>query len=100
MLMACYCHAVGNLQIKGLPEELHERLKERAAEAGMTQRDYVLKLIERDLRVPSKAEWLQRVRARSPVPGVDGAEAVRESRAERIDELNARVDERLGHGLL
>ncbi len=80
---------MGNLQIKDVPAEPHAQLKKRAAEAGMSQRDYVLRLIERDLRLPSKAEWLRRVRAHPPTPDFDSAALIRESRAERDAELEA-----------
>jgi hypothetical protein len=93
MLGACYCEAVGNLQIKNLPAELHEKLRARAAEAGMTQRDYVLNLIERDLSLPSKGEFIRRLQADPPSPGFDAADAVRAGRGERIAYLDARDDE-------
>ncbi|MGH9116375.1 MAG: hypothetical protein ACRD0A_00365 [Acidimicrobiales bacterium] len=77
---------MGNLQIKDLPPDLHAELKKRAAEAGMTQRDFVMDLLRREFSRPSKAEWLRRLRASPPTFGIDGAEAVRASRAERDEE--------------
>jgi antitoxin FitA len=94
MLPACYCEDVGNLQIKDLPEDLHRRLKARAAELGTTQREYVLKLIERDLRLPTKAEWLRRLRSDPPTPDFDSAALIREARAEREADLDERIAER------
>lgn len=40
---------------------MYEELRHRAAQEGLTIRDYVLKLIERDQRLPSKKDWLDRV---------------------------------------
>jgi hypothetical protein len=82
---------VGNLQIKDVPTELHQRLKARAGEAGISQRDYVLRLIERDLELPSKAEWLRRLQSDPPSADFDGAALIREVREERDAELEERM---------
>lgn len=58
MPLACYSHAVSNLQVKNVDESLHEELRARAAAAGATISDYVLELIRRDLRTPSRRTWL------------------------------------------
>jgi plasmid stability protein len=58
---------VANLQIKGLPDDLHEELRRRAAQAGMTVRDYVLQLIRRDQSLPAMRDWLDALRAHEPV---------------------------------
>lgn len=55
---------MANLQIKDLPEEIHQELRRRAGAQGMTLRQYVENLIVEDLRRPSKQEWLTRIRAR------------------------------------
>lgn len=49
---------VSNLQVKNVDESLHEELRARAAAAGATISDYVLELIRRDLRTPSRRDWL------------------------------------------
>lgn len=77
-----------HLQIKNVPPNVHEALRERARNEGVTMSDYVLSLITRDLERPTMREWLERVRSRAPVE-IDGAEAVREARAEREAELDA-----------
>lgn len=75
---------VANLQIKDLPDPLHEELRRRAAAEGITVRSYVLRLIEADQQVPTRSEWLDRVRRRRPVDvSEDVAGAVRRDRAER-----------------
>jgi antitoxin FitA len=76
---------MGAIQVKDVPEELHEALRRRAVEQGMTLADYVLDLIRRDLGVPSRREWFERLATREPVklrPG-EAAEMIRAERAER-----------------
>ena len=72
------------LQIKGLPDDVHEELRRRAGAQGMTLRDYVLALILADQALPPRQEWLARVRARRPVvPAQPIADAVARDRAGR-----------------
>ena len=52
---------MSNLQVKNLASELHEQLRQRVAEEGTTISDYVLELIRRDLRRPSRRQWLDDV---------------------------------------
>jgi hypothetical protein len=66
---------------------MHAELRRRAADEGLSLRDYVLRLIQRDLALPTKAEFLRRLQAQPPGPDIDGAEAVRRSRLERDAEL-------------
>ena len=56
---------MSNLQVKNVPEALHDRLRERAAEEGCSLSDFVLRSVEREL---SRGEWLRRLRQR---PSVD-----------------------------
>jgi antitoxin FitA len=98
---ACHRHAIimpmGAIQVKDVPEELHDALRRRAIQEGMTMADYVLDLIRRDLGLPSRREWLERLATREPVdiePGVI-AEDIRAARAERdaqIDAASAGID--------
>jgi hypothetical protein len=75
---------MGHLQIKDMPDELHGELRRRADRAGMSMRDYVLALIERDQRRPPVADWLTQVRGRAAVPlSGSGADEIRAARAER-----------------
>ncbi len=71
--------------MKDVPEELHQALRRRAIAEGMTLADYVLDLIRRDLGLPSRREWLERLATREPVdlaPGVV-VEALHAARAAR-----------------
>jgi hypothetical protein len=83
---------VSIIQVKNVPPAMHGELRRRAGQEGMTIRDYVLKLIERDQRLPSKADWLARVAELEPVAvSQSAAEMVREAREERGQELTARA---------
>ena len=53
---------MANLQIKNLPDEVHDALRERAAREGVTVRAYVQRLIEADLALPAASEWLTELR--------------------------------------
>jgi plasmid stability protein len=70
------------LQIKNLPDDLHEALRRRAATEGITLSELVTRTLRRDLALPSLDEWLDRVSTR-PGTGIDGAEVVENERRER-----------------
>jgi|SRR5688572_1998938 len=87
---------MGSVQVRNVDEETHKLLRRRAAAAGMTLSDYVLELIRKDLRKPSKAEWFARLRT-IPPSGISHDDAIREideGRAERDSRLDALVAER------
>lgn len=76
---------MSNVQVKNLDEELHERLRARAAAEGTTISDYVLELIRRDLRVPRRRQWLDDV-AKLPkhnIPREEIYAAIDEGRSRR-----------------
>ncbi len=89
---------MATLQLKNLPDDLHARLRARAGEQHMTMRDYVLALLENDLRRPSIREWSAELARRGPLaPGVDSddvVETLRRSRSERDAHLLDAVRER------
>jgi len=58
---------MGSVQVRDVPEDLHDALRRRAAEEGMTVREYLLRVIERDLSLPTMREWLARVADLEPV---------------------------------
>lgn len=82
---------MGAIQVKDVPEELHEALRRRAIEEGMSMADYVLDLIRRDLGLPSRREWLERLATREPVNLAPGAvvKALNDARAERDAQIAA-----------
>jgi antitoxin FitA len=85
---------MGAIQVKDVPEELHEALRRRAIQEGMTLADYVLDLIRRDLGLPSRREWLERLATREPVKGGDIAAEIRAARAERDAQIDAALARR------
>lgn len=69
------------IQIRNVPDELHRRLKARAALAGMTLSDYLLHEIRRVAERPSLAELRARLEQRPAAkPSVSPARAVRAER--------------------
>ena len=68
-------------QIKNLPDELHLRLKVRAAQAGMSMSDYVIAELRRALEAPTREEFLAKLRKQPRVDLPKGAAAA--VRAER-----------------
>jgi len=77
---------VAHLQLKDVPDGLHDALRMRAGRAGISMRGYVLRLIEADLgRQDSWDEMLAELRAAPGAAGEapPGAQLVAEARAER-----------------
>lgn len=69
------------IQIRDIPDELHGKLKARAARAGMTLSDYLKKELERSAELPTLQEWLERVHQAPPIrAGKTAAEIIRELR--------------------
>lgn len=79
---------MGNVQVKGVPEEVHAELRRRAGVRGRTVRDYLLDLIIRDQQRPTREEWLERLHQLRPVDA-SGADLVREARQEREQQLGS-----------
>jgi plasmid stability protein len=86
MLTACHRKGVSFIQVKNVPEPLHQAVRRRAAEEGMSISDYILDLIRRDLLLPSRRQWLDRLAARRPID-VDVITALHRARSERTGEL-------------
>lgn len=83
---------MGNLQVKDIPEDLHEELRRRAARRDMTIRDYVLELIRRDQATPSLEDWLAELARREPVTiDVDIPELIRQQREARTQDIIDRL---------
>jgi antitoxin FitA len=69
MLLTCE-HAIRMpkmIQLRNVPDDLHHRLKARAALAGMTLSDYLIAEVSRAAERPTLHEMLTRLRARTPV---------------------------------
>ena len=72
------------IQLRNVPDELHRTLKARAALAGMSLSDYLLREIRKAAARPSAEELLERIQSRSaPALDIRPAEALRAERERR-----------------
>jgi plasmid stability protein len=72
---------IAMIQIRNVPDELHRRLKSRAALAGMSLSDYLLNEIRQVAERPTLDELRARLDRRTKVtPSVAPAEAIRAER--------------------
>jgi plasmid stability protein len=55
------------VQIRNVPDDLHRKLKSRAALAGMSISEYLLREMERSLARPTPKELLERLRSHGKV---------------------------------
>ena len=60
-------HMTKMIQIRNVPDDLHRKLKVRAAQEGMTLSDYLLSEIESVAKKPTVREWLEAVSRDEPV---------------------------------
>lgn len=83
--VSCYCHRMANLQIRNMPDTLHERLRRYARENNCTMRAVALSAIEREL---AHWEWRKRLAQRPETDlGVEAAALLMEERARRNSEI-------------
>lgn len=80
-----------HLQLKDIPVGMHEALRKQSAAAGISMREYVLRLLEADLgQLDSGEQFARRLaqlpRAR-PSDGQDAVGLLRAARGERDAEL-------------
>jgi plasmid stability protein len=69
------------IQLRNVPEQLHRKLKVRAATEGLSLSDYLLEEIRRVADRPTLAELSDRLQQRAKVvPKMSPAEAVRAER--------------------
>jgi len=73
------------LQVRNVPDDVHETLKRRAAEAGMTLSSYVLRELNQLAERPTMEEIFARARERGGhftlEEAADEVRAIRDSRA-------------------
>jgi len=70
-----------HLQIRDLPDELHQTLRRRAARRGLSLRQYALEVLQDHCRLPTLDEWLDGLDRLTPVSlPFPAAEAVRDAR--------------------
>ncbi len=68
-----------NLQVRNVPEDIHRRLKARAAEEGISLSELALGELRSSLERPTRRELVERIAQREPV-AIDTAAAVRAER--------------------
>lgn len=77
-------HMSKMIQIRNVPDEIHREAKVRAARAGMSLSDYLLREIRRTLEAPDVEELLERMgRDEPPVLSESIVEAIRAEREGR-----------------
>ena len=86
--MCCSCRQVvamsKMIQLRHVPDELHRKLKARAALAGLSLSDYLLEEVRRVAERPTVAELRNRLASRTPVlPRLSPVKAVRAERDSR-----------------
>ena len=85
MNIACeYDFRMTSLQIRDMPDDLHRRLKARAALEGQSMSEYALRELRRSLDVPTRQEMMERIAALDRVEVTESpADAVRAIRDAR-----------------
>lgn len=72
------------LQVRNVPDDVHNILKARAAREGMSLSDFVKRELERTAERPSLQEWLDRAQQAKPIAAKRSpAQVVRELRDSR-----------------
>jgi hypothetical protein len=85
MPRACYGFSVANIQVKNIPEKLHNRLRRYAREQDCTLGEIVLEAIEREV---ARREWHKRFSARPSTQLRDSAaQLLEEERRQRDSDL-------------
>lgn len=74
---------MANVQIRGVPEDVHRRLKSQAALAGQSLNEFLLARMTDIARLPTIPELAERVRSRAGYEGPSSATVVREDRDRR-----------------
>ena len=88
MPVSCYHHDLAHLQVKNVPDSIHDRLRCFARETNRTLSAAVLAAVERELEA---WEWRKRWAQRPETDlGVDAATLIAEARARRDRELGSR----------
>ena len=81
-----YSEGMVMIQIRNVPPDLHERLKQRASAEGMNLSDYLKRELQRVVAVPTNADIMARVQAdreAGRLLGVGADEIVRGIREDR-----------------
>lgn len=71
------------IQVRNVPDRIHRKLKSRAALAGMSLSDYLLRELKRTLERPTREELVARLPGYDDVLKPSPATLVREERDRR-----------------
>lgn len=72
--------------MRNLPDEVHARLRRRAAASGLTVAEYVGEILEREVSRPTWEEWLEELAELPPLACErDATAAVRDLRGDLCD---------------
>ncbi|MEJ7893123.1 MAG: hypothetical protein WKF94_10825 [Solirubrobacteraceae bacterium] len=75
---------MANVQIRGVPEDVHSRLKQLAAARGQSLNEYMLKQLGDLALMPTWSEMTERIARRGPsYTGPSSAAIIREDRDSR-----------------
>jgi len=74
---------MANVQVRGVPEDVHRRLKSQAALSGRSLNDYLLDRMTDIAKLPTVPELAARIRERGPYAGPSSASLIREDRDRR-----------------
>jgi plasmid stability protein len=72
-----------NVQVRGVPDDVHRRLKSQAALAGQSLNEFLLARMSDIARVPTVPELAERIRRHQAYTGPSSAEVIREDRDAR-----------------
>jgi antitoxin FitA len=75
--------SMANVQVRGVPEDVHRRLKSQAALSGQSLNEYLLARMADIARLPTVPELAARIRERAPYEGPPSAALIREDRDRR-----------------
>ena len=71
---------MANVQIRGLPGDVHRRLKSQAALSGQSLNEFLLARMREIARTPTIPELAERIRSRAAYEGPSTAAIVRRDR--------------------
>jgi antitoxin FitA len=74
---------VANVQVRGVPDDIHRRLKSQAALSGQSLNEYLLARMSDIARLPTVPELAERIRERAAYEGPSSAALIREDRDRR-----------------
>lgn len=75
--------AMANVQVRGVPADVHRRLKVQAAQSGQSLNEFLLGQMSAIARVPTVPELAERIRSREPYHAASSAAAIRAEREQR-----------------